>query len=78
MVLDLELCAELNNHSVYEVGTIVRDNYIGDSIPIDKIMFYELLHTSNHAFLKICEFVLFLPPMPYSYSHLRIENIKTD
>ena len=28
-------------HSVVEVGTIICDDYLGDAIPTDKVMFYE-------------------------------------
>ena len=41
VMFDLELCVEFNDHSVVEVSTIVRDDYLGDAIPADKIMFYE-------------------------------------
>ena len=41
VVLDLELRVEFNKHSVVKVGTIVRDDSLGDAIPVDNIMFYE-------------------------------------
>ena len=44
MVLNLELHAEFRDHSIIDIGTIVRDNPFGDAIPIDKIMFNESGH----------------------------------
>ena len=41
MVLDLKLHAEFRDHSVVEIGTIVCDNPLGDTIPTDKVMLNE-------------------------------------
>ena len=41
VMLDLELCAEINDDCVVEIGTIVCDNPLGDAIPTDKVMFDE-------------------------------------
>ena len=38
-MLDHELCVEFSDHSVIEVGSIVRDDSLRDAIPTDKVMF---------------------------------------
>ena len=37
-MLDFELRAELGDHSVVDIGTIVHDNPFGDAIPSYKVM----------------------------------------
>ena len=41
VVLNLELHAEFSDHSIIEIGTIIHDDSLGDSISAEKIMFYE-------------------------------------
>ena len=43
-MLDLELYAKFNDHSVIEVGTIVSDDSLGDAILTNKIMLDEPGH----------------------------------
>ena len=43
-MLNLELRAEFGDYLVLEVGTIVCDNYFGDAVPADEIMFDESSH----------------------------------
>ena len=38
MMLDLKLRAKLGNHSVIEIGTIIRDDSFWNTIPINKVM----------------------------------------
>ena len=40
-MLDIELRAEFGDHRVVEFGTIICDDSLGDTLPVDKIMFYE-------------------------------------
>ena len=44
MVLDFELRAELGDHSVVEIGTIICNDYFRNTIPTDKIMSDESGH----------------------------------
>ena len=41
MVLDFELRAQCDDHSIIEIRTIVRDDSLWDTIPIDEILFDE-------------------------------------
>ena len=41
MVLDLELHAGLSDHGIVDIGTIVRDDSLGDAIPTDEVMLNE-------------------------------------
>ena len=57
-MFNLELRAEIGDHFVIEIGTIVRDNPFGDSIPTNKIM----LDESSHNILgNRCERGCFYP-----------------
>ena len=44
MMLDLELRAEFSDHGIVEVGTIVTDDSLGDTIPPDKVILDKLSH----------------------------------
>ena len=44
MMFDLELHVEFSDHSVVEVGTIVRADSIGDAIPTNEVMLNEADH----------------------------------
>ena len=44
MVLDFELDAEFSDHSVVEVGTIVSDDSLRDTILMDEVMLDESSH----------------------------------
>ena len=41
MVLDFELRAKFNDHNVVKVGTIVRDDSLGDAIVTYEVMLNE-------------------------------------
>ena len=44
MVSNLELCIELGDHSVIEIGTIICNDYLWNTVPIDKVMYNESGH----------------------------------
>ena len=44
MMLDLELRVEFNDHGVVELGTIVSDDPLRDSIPTNEVMLDEQGH----------------------------------
>ena len=44
MMLDLELHAELGDHSVIEIGTIICNDSFGNTVPTDKVLFDESGH----------------------------------
>ena len=44
MVFDLELCVEFNDHSAVEVGTIVCNDSLGDTMPKERVMLDEPGH----------------------------------
>ena len=47
MMLDLKLQAELGDHSIIDIGTIIRDNSLQNTVPTYKVMSDE----SGHDFL---------------------------
>ena len=44
MMLDLELHAELGDHSIIEIGTIIYDDSFWNTTPTDKVMSDESGH----------------------------------
>ena len=67
VVLDLELHAELNDHGIVEVGTVFRDDYLGDAIPTDKVMLYE---PGNHILYDLLNILVGDFRLPLRHSSL--------
>src|SRR3954463_11378502 len=41
VMFDIELCTELSDHLIVQIGTIISDDSFGDAIPTDEVVFNE-------------------------------------